>query len=293
MVYSCLSFVSLYGSFLRRSLTAAGLSSQTVEINDGTTTVHLWGPTLPTSKPPLVLIHGFGPHGVWQWRPQIFFFAQEFDVYVPDLVFFGDSFSDSPERSEIFQATCVVKAMEKLGILRYSVVGTSYGGFVAYRMAAMWPERVEKVVIASSALNLRPSDNLELLKRAKLEKTEDLMLPRTAGQLRRLMGLTVFRRPYMPDFFLNDFINTKEKFELLKGLALGQDDSETISPLSQEVLIVWGEHDQIFLLEKAIELNKLLGEKAKLEVIRKTSHVPQLEDARQFNNIVRDFLLDL
>ncbi|KAL0407651.1 UNVERIFIED_CONTAM: hypothetical protein Sradi_1699500 [Sesamum radiatum] len=98
MVASCLSFVSLYGSFLRRCLAVAGLSSQTVDI-DGDTTIHFWGPPAATSKPPLVLIHGFGPHGVWQWRPQISFFAREFDVYVPDLVFFGHSFTKSADRS--------------------------------------------------------------------------------------------------------------------------------------------------------------------------------------------------
>ncbi|KAK6129523.1 hypothetical protein DH2020_036756 [Rehmannia glutinosa] len=295
MAVSCLSFVAIYGIFLRRALAAAGLSSQTVDI-DGDTTIHFWGPSAATSKPPLILIHGFGPHGVWQWRPQISVFAREFDVYVPDLVFFGDSFTNSPDRSEIFQAASIAKLLEKIGIHRYSVVGTSYGGFVAYRMAEMWPERVEKVVIASSGVNLRRRDNSELLKRAKMEKIEDFMLPSTAAQLRTLIGLSVFRRTYMPDFFLKDFINKlycenrKEKLELLKGLTLGQDDNATISPLTQEVLIVWGEHDQIFLLEKAMELHKLLGEKARLQVIRNTSHVPQLEDGGQFNNIVKNFL---
>ncbi|KAK4422181.1 hypothetical protein Salat_1800400 [Sesamum alatum] len=297
MVASCLSFVALYGSFLRRCLASAGLSSQTVDI-DGDTTIHFWGPPTATSKPSLILIHGFGPHGVWQWRPQISFFAREFDVYVPDLVFFGDSFTKSADRSEIFQAASVAKLLEKLGIRRYSVVGTSYGGFVAYRMAAMWPERVEKVVIASSGVNMTRRDNQELLKRAKMEQIEELMLPSSAAQLRRLIGLSIFRRPYyMPDFFLNDFIdklyceNRKEKLELLKGLKLGQDESAAnISPLSQEVLIVWGEHDQIFLLEKAIQLNKLIGEKSRVEVMKNASHVPQLEDAGQFNKIVSSFL---
>ncbi|PIN23991.1 putative hydrolase/acyltransferase (alpha/beta hydrolase superfamily) [Handroanthus impetiginosus] len=295
MVASCLSLVSLYGVFLRRCLSSAGLSSQTINI-DRDTTIHLWCPPAATSKPPLVLIHGFGPHGIWQWRPQISFFARDFDLYIPDLVFFGKSFTNSPDRSEIFQAASVAKLLEKLGIPRYSVLGTSYGGFVAYHMAAMWPERVEKVVIASSGVNMRPRDNLELLKRAKREKIEDLLLPSTATQLRTLMGLSVFRRLYMPDFFLNDFINKlycknrKEKMELLKGLTLGQDDTPNLSPLSQEVLIVWGERDRIFLLEKAMELKKLLGEKARLEVIKNTSHVPQLEDSGQFNNIVKIFL---
>ncbi|KAL8503792.1 hypothetical protein ACS0TY_022494 [Phlomoides rotata] len=295
MVASCLSFVSLYGSFLRRNLAAAGLSSQTV-IVDGDTTIHFWGPAAATSKPPIVLIHGFGPHGVWQWRPQISFFSRKFDVYVPDLVFFGDSFTESADKSEVFQAASVAKLLEKLGIPKYSVIGTSYGGFVAYRMAAMWPERVEKVVIASSEVNMRQKDSSELLKRGKVEKIEELMLPSTPAQLRKLIALSVYRRTYMPDFFLNDIINKlycenrKEKLELLRGVTLGQHETTTIAPLSQEVLIVWGEHDQIFLLEKAIELKKLLGEKARLEVIKNTSHVPQLEDSGHFNNSVSNFL---
>ncbi|GJX51039.1 hypothetical protein Tco_0277884 [Tanacetum coccineum] len=57
-----------------RSLSAFGLSSQFTGV-DAETTFHFWGP-LNTSlskvghskKSSIVLIHGFGPHGVWQWR---------------------------------------------------------------------------------------------------------------------------------------------------------------------------------------------------------------------------------
>ncbi|MCD7449894.1 hypothetical protein HAX54_002197 [Datura stramonium] len=83
----------------------------------------------------------------------------------------------------------------------------------------------------------------------------------------------------------------KEKLELLKGLSLGRNDKvDHITPLQQEVLIVWGENDQIFLLDKATELKELLGEKARLEVIKNASHVPQLEHGAKFNKIVNDFL---
>ncbi|KAL0330629.1 UNVERIFIED_CONTAM: hypothetical protein Sangu_1608400 [Sesamum angustifolium] len=200
---SCFSIISLYGRFLRRSITAAGLSSQTVEI-DGDTTIHFWGPPrAATSKPQLVLIHGFGPQSIWQWRQQISFFARDFDVYVPDLVFFGDSFTKSPRGPRFSRRRAWPNSSKSSGF----VVGTSYGGFVAYRMAAMWPERVEKVVIASSAVNMRPGDNDALLKKANVERIEDLMMPVSAGQLRKLLGLVVFRRPYMPDFVLNDLID--------------------------------------------------------------------------------------
>ncbi|KVI01491.1 Alpha/beta hydrolase fold-1 [Cynara cardunculus var. scolymus] len=267
MVTSCLSFVSLYGSFIRRSLTAAGLSSQILDV-DADTTIHFWGPKPPSNgdhrKSSLLLLHGFGPHGIWQWRLQVSFLATHFDVYIPDLVFFGESISNSSERSEIFQASAITKLMEKVGVNKYSVIGTSYGGFVAYRMAAMWPERVEKVVISSSGVNMRRRDNQELMKRANLETIEELMLPETAGQLRTLLRLAVYNGGYMPDFFLNDFID--------------------------EVLIIWGEHDNLFLLDMGKELKEMLGKNASLEVIKKAGHVPQLEQPKNFNTILYHFL---
>lgn len=106
----------------------------------------------------------------------------------------------------------MAKMMEKMGVESYSVVGTSYGGFVAYRMAAMLPEKVEKVVIASSGVNMRLRDNQELIKRAGMDSIEEVMLPNTAAQLRSLMGLAVFRRMRLPDFFLNDFIEVSSNF---------------------------------------------------------------------------------
>lgn len=206
-MFSWLSPVALYGGFLRRCLRGAGLTSQSIEIDDETT-IHFWGPNLSNIKPSLILIHGFGPHGVWQWRPQITSFSNDFNLYIPSLVFFGRSTTKSPHRSDVFQATCVVKLIEKLGIEKCSVIGTSYGGFVAYHMAKMLPGKVEKVIIASSGVNIKKIDNDGLLKRAKVEKIEDLLLPATASQLRALITLSTHRRPpYLPDFLFNDFIN--------------------------------------------------------------------------------------
>ncbi|XP_051151194.1 uncharacterized protein LOC127265448 [Andrographis paniculata] len=302
---SCLSIVSLAGAFLRRSVAAAGLSSHTVAIDDDTT-IHFWGPAVSAtssnsnSKPNLVLIHGFGPESIWQWRHQMCFFAPFYNVYAPDLLFFGDSYTKSPERSELFQAACLVKLFDKLGLRRYWVVGTSYGGFVAYWMASMWSERVEKVVIASSAVNMVATDNADLLKKAQAEKIEDLLLPTTGRRLRTMLAFALYKRPpvYIPAFFLDDFIdklyseNRAEKLQLLKGLSVGKSDHPLpLSPLSQQVLIVWGEHDRIFPLERARQLQKLLGESTQLEVMEKTSHVPQLEDPHKFNFILRSFFL--
>ncbi|CAL1390067.1 unnamed protein product [Linum trigynum] len=297
---SYLSLASLYTFYLRRCFSAAGLSEKTTA-TDPTTTVQFWSPTKPNPQnPSLLLLHGFGPVAIWQWRRQVQHFATRYNVYVPNLVFFGDSHTTSSRRSEVFQAEAVAALMDKLRVGgKYSVVGTSYGGFVAYHVARMFPDRVEKVVVASSGINMRPADNDELVRKAKVESIGDLMLPQTASHLRALLGVAAsasVRRA--PDFLLNDLINKlyaekrNEKLELLQGLTLGQDDTLTLSPLQQEVLLIWGEDDQIFPLKMAHELKGLIGKKnnVKLEVMKKASHVPQIEDAPQFNKILHAFL---
>uniref|UniRef100_A0A2P2IR34 AB hydrolase-1 domain-containing protein n=1 Tax=Rhizophora mucronata TaxID=61149 RepID=A0A2P2IR34_RHIMU len=300
MAPSFISFVSLYSFYLRRCFAAAGLSQRAVDI-DGETTIHVWAPKAnnPSNshKPSLVLIHGFGPATHWQWRQQVQFFAPIFNVYVPDLIFFGGSTTKSSERSEVFQAKSVAKLLEKLGVEKYHVVGTSYGGMVAYNLGRMWPERVEKVVVASSGVNMKKSDNEELAKRVNLENTSHLLLPQTASEMRALLGVAVAKPLRMaPDFLLNDLIKTlyrdkrNEKLELLQGLTLGRDETASISPLQQNVLVVWGEDDKIFPVEMAKELQGLIGKNVRLEIIQNASHVPQIERPMKFNYTVKNFL---
>ncbi|CAL9781741.1 unnamed protein product [Musa acuminata subsp. burmannicoides] len=95
----------------------------------------------------------------------------------------------------------------------------------------------------------------------------------------------------MPEFILRTCyriylaITWEEKLELIK------ESPYSNSCLLQQVLIIWGEHDQIFPVAKAIELQKRLGENARLEVLQNTGHLPQMEDANRFNKLLFSFLL--
>nr|XP_019703407.1 uncharacterized protein LOC109505362 [Elaeis guineensis] len=304
-----LSLVPFIESFIRLSFTSAGLRLHTVAI-DADTTLRCWiSNSLPISsdshpdgrslKPLLVLIHGFGPSATWQWRHQVRRLSRHFNLVVPDLLFFGGSTTRSPHRSEAFQAATIARLLDALRLSKISVVGTSYGGFVAYHLArALGLERVERVVIASSDVLKSAGDDRGLAERAGVESVQDLLLPRTAKNLRALIGLAVHRPPrFIPDFVLRDVVgnlyneNIEEKKELMKALTLGNKDEFQLTPLPQDVLIIWGEYDRIFPLEKAYEIKKRLGEKARLEIMKNTAHVPQVEDPEKFNEILLNFLL--
>jgi pimeloyl-ACP methyl ester carboxylesterase len=87
------------------------------------------------------------------------------------------------------------------------VAGTSYGGFVAFRMAHLFPERVERVVIANSGVCMTAEDQQELVLRANVSKVPELLLPQTAMDFRSLMKLSIARLPFaIPSFILNDLI---------------------------------------------------------------------------------------
>lgn len=168
---------------------------------------------------------------------------------------------------------------------------------MAYHVAKMMREKVGRVVIASSDLLKGEEDDVALRERAGVESVADLMLPTTTGNMRTLLKLSMHKQPrFMPDFLLREITKKisegmKEKMELMKGITIGKKEQFQLSPLPQEVLIIWGEHDNIFPLEKAHMIKKQLGEKARLEILENTSHVPQSEDPSHFNKVLLSFLL--
>ncbi|KAG5535895.1 hypothetical protein RHGRI_023616 [Rhododendron griersonianum] len=114
----------------------AGVVPHTVEIEPGTS-MNFWVPkeTINTkpkkskdkpkqNKPVVVLVHGFAAEGIVTWQFQIGSLTKKYAVYVPDLLFFGGSMTDSPDRSPRFQAECLSKGLKKLGC------GEVHGGWV-------------------------------------------------------------------------------------------------------------------------------------------------------------------
>ncbi|MCO5547466.1 hypothetical protein L7F22_000916 [Adiantum nelumboides] len=251
-------------------------------------------------KPALLLIHGFGGSSTWQWEKQVKPLHKCFRLFLPDLVFFGKSSTKSHLRSETFQAEMIALAMEAMGVSTYYVVGISYGGFVAFRLAHMFPDRVEKVVIVSSPMCITPRDVQELLERAHVDNASDLFLPQSPAILRTLLQLSFLKSfPFLPTFVCNDVIqnlyaeNREERKELLESLQIGRQDGPQVLPiLPQKVLIVWGDKDGIFPLELGYRLKEHLKENAEVAVIKNAAHAVQLENPPEFNHLILGFFLE-
>ncbi|CAI5476830.1 unnamed protein product [Closterium sp. Yama58-4] len=159
--------------------------------------------TASRRKPPLLMLHGFGASAIWQWTNQVAAFSRDFDVVLPDLVFFGGSRSRSDQRSEMFQADVMLRLLDRLEIAECALVGLSYGGFVAYRMACLEPGRVQRLVLAGSGLMTSAEEHAAVLGEWQVEHIAELLLPDDPQGVQRLMHLAYAHdAPVLPAWVL-------------------------------------------------------------------------------------------
>ncbi|PIA52120.1 hypothetical protein AQUCO_01000184v1 [Aquilegia coerulea] len=295
----CFSFTKSRDWCYRYSFANAGLKSISTDLGDGTI-IHCWVPkTHKPDKPTLLLIHGFGANAMWQWSELLRPFVNKFNLYIPDLLFFGESYTTRSDRSESFQAQCVMKFMETHGVKKMNLIGMSYGGFVGYSLAAQFKDVVERVVICCAGVCLEEKDLKQgLFKVNNIDEALSILLPQTPEKLKLLMQMS-FAKPIkaMPSCFLRDFIDVmcteyvQEKKELVQALLKGRKLSD-LPRIPQPTLIIWGDQDQIFPLELGYRLKSHLGENAELVVIKNAGHAVAMEKAKEFYKHLRTFLID-
>ncbi|KAF2294683.1 hypothetical protein GH714_015435 [Hevea brasiliensis] len=218
---------------------------------------------------------------------------------MPDLLFFGKSYSNRPDRTDAFQAGCLIEGLNRLGVDKFSVYSISYGGYVAYRMAEICPKyMMEKLVIVSSGVAWSDDEKGEHIKKIGRDPKE-LLVPTNPNDLRLLVKLSVYKgKPlkWLPDFFLQEFINVlgnnnrKEKLELVEHLLAKKADTD-LPILTQETLLIWGDQDNVFPVHLAHQLQRHLGPKSRVEIIKDTGHAANIESPDAVNTLIASFLL--
>ncbi|KAG9449655.1 hypothetical protein H6P81_009620 [Aristolochia fimbriata] len=289
----------------------AGLVPHTVEI-DEETVMSFWVPRRKEDKiekkknnnnnkdhktrkkPAVVLVHGFAAEGIVTWQFQVGSLTSKYDVYVPDLLFFGGSFTSNTDRSPTFQSECLTKALAKLDVERCTVVGFSYGGMVAFKMAEMYPELVTSLVISGSVLAMTDSISGTTLERLGFASSSELLLPNSVKGLKALLSVAAHKKLWFPDRLFRDYLevmfnNREERAQLLEGLIVSNKDA-SIPNFSQKILLLWGENDQIFNLNLAKNMEEQLGGNTTMQAIEKAGHLVHLERPCVYNRRLKEYL---
>ena len=103
----------------------------------------------PPEAPPLVLLHSLAASAT-VWRLNIAGLSRHYRTFAVDVIAQpGKSLATRRLRNRRQFADWMTDVFDGLGIQRASMVGCSFGGFLALSQASLTPERVERVVLIS------------------------------------------------------------------------------------------------------------------------------------------------
>lgn len=253
-------------------------------------------------NPTLLLVHGFTASTyVWQSVAPVFADAG-FHVVAVDLVGFG--FSDKPKGFDYTigsQARIIERLMDRLGIGRATIVGSSYGGAVSLTVALDYPERVEKLVLVDAVINNSPKKH-PILKLAKVPGIGEVITP-------FLLDSKAFVRIRMRETLhpANHHLITAERIDsVVRPLSAADGHhavltagrnweadriEEDMSLVNQPTLIIWGENDNVIPIYNGEKLyNSILN--SRFVVLKNCGHVPMEEKPEIFASLVTEFLKD-
>jgi pimeloyl-ACP methyl ester carboxylesterase len=244
----------------------------------------------------VVLIHGSGP-GVTSyanWRLVIPALAENFHVVAPDMVGFG--YSDRPTDVQYgldTWANQTVGLMDTLGISKAHLVGNSFGGAIALRIAAQHPDRVGKLVLMGSmGVDFEITEGLDRVwgYEASFENMRKVL--DVFAYSRELVNdeLAQVRyegsiQPGFQEAFSSMFPAPRQRW--VDAMATPEDE---IRKLPHRTLIVHGREDQVIPVSNSYKLEGLI-DNADLAVFSHCGHWSMIERTADFNRLVRDFFL--
>jgi pimeloyl-ACP methyl ester carboxylesterase len=252
---------------------------------------------------PVILVHGIG-RSLEDWIEQHELLKDRgYRVVSLDLAGFGESEPFQEPYGLPALARFVTEFLEAVGIRETAhLVGNSLGGAVAMQLSVQAPERVRSLVLANSAgfgrgvaapirlLSVRPLGRLLLnrpspaaARRVELSLFHD---PAMVTDERIHLGHRLALRPHGTRVFMD----TAASLGTILGAraAWRRELMDAVAAQRIPTLIAWGDKDNIFPFSHLGAASKHLPH-ARTQIFPDTGHMPQIERAEEFAELVIGF----
>jgi pimeloyl-ACP methyl ester carboxylesterase len=252
--------------------------------------------TGPQGAPALLLLHGFGS-SLQAWDDWSLKLEQKYRLIRLDLPGFGlTGASPANDYSEEKDLAILTHFVDKLGLEKFSVVGHSMGGKMAWSLAASQPERVQALVL------MAPDGFPE----TKDIGTKPYEVPAIMGLIKFVLPKYLVRKSIEPAFSDADALNdalVNRYFDMLRAPgvrgAILERSNQTIytdpvprlKAIKAPTLLIWGEQDQMIPSTNAQSYANVLSNSTTV-LIPKLGHLLQEEQPEKGLAAVMQFLDD-
>ncbi|MFB7719434.1 alpha/beta fold hydrolase [Nocardia sp. NPDC056100] len=256
--------------------------------------------------PVLVLLHGGGPgaSGLSNYSRNIEVLARRFRVIVPDLPGYGRSSKHIDQRDPFGDlAAAIGGLLEVLQVPRAHLIGNSYGGAAALRLAMDRPEQVDKLILMGpggvGTTRTLPTSGLQSLlsyytgqgpSREKLAQFLRDYLVYDASAITDAIIDERYRASVDPEVAANPPLRRPSGLGALRTVwRMDFTRDPRLSSVTHPTLVIWGADDQVNRPEGARMLADRMPN-CDLYLAARTGHWVQWERAELFNDLVVAFL---
>jgi pimeloyl-ACP methyl ester carboxylesterase len=245
-------------------------------------------------SPTLIFLHGLGS-SLHTWEPWARILSSDYRVIRFDMPGAGLSGGDpNGDYSDARSMQVLTTLMDHFSIAKASLIGNSIGGKIAWKFAAAFPDRVDRLVLISPDGFASPGEEYE--KRQVVPSTVRLM----RYALPKLLLKMNLDPAYGDPSNLTDDIVTRYH-DLLLGpgnrdaMIARMEQTELVEPepllrsIKAPTLLLWGEKDAMIPLANADDYVKAVPN-SRLVVLRALGHVPQEEAPETSLVPVKQFL---
>lgn len=255
--------------------------------------IHLYYEQHGSGPEDLILIGGLGAdHNVW--KSALRTFSQYFRVLIFDSRGAGQSSVTPEPYTTQLLASDVIALMDGLVIEKAHIVGHSMGGCIAQQIAIHSPSRINKLAIACSRSKPSLIANQIMRMRVKLAEqdiSQELLAEYT---LPFLFSENFFKSEITLKGFIqwsvqNPFPQSLAGFKNQLHAVENHDITSDINKLKTETLVIAGENDLLMPAKNAKQFAEII-ENGTYHEIKGSAHMPHVEHAKQFVEVILKFL---
>jgi len=239
------------------------------------------------SGKPLVLVHGYlGGQNMWRFQKDL---QDDFELIMPSLAGYGESANMAAPSTIRDNANQVYELLDYLNINTFYLLGHSMGGMIVQEMAAMKPDRIEKLIcFGTGSIGVLPN-RFETIKESR-NKINEIGIKKTRESI---------AKTWFVDYMKGDGYQLclEEGAKASTQAALASldawdcwDGRGQLEKILSPTLILWSNKDRSYDWNQQKILNNGI-QNSRIEVVEGCAHNSHMEQPNQINKIIRDFIL--
>ncbi|MFM1782143.1 MAG: 2-hydroxymuconate semialdehyde hydrolase [Pseudomonadota bacterium] len=260
--------------------------------------VHYRDQGVQSDSVPLILLHGMSS-SLNTWDSVVFYLANHRRVISLDLPGFGLT-GPSPENMYNFDYynKFIDSFTRRLQLTKFTLVGNSMGGSIAWNYALFNPAVVDKLVLIDAAGYPKRGESGSLgFKIASTPVINNILLFATPKALvRKSLETIYFDQSRVTDAQVERFHdmairegNRAAALLIFKGSFGTSQFKGKIKEIKTPTLVLWGDKDNLISVENAYQFNQDI-KGSKLEVYPNVGHVPMEEVPERVAKSILDFI---